>query len=58
MILQKTPIKDNNPNYPLIPAHPYRMLITVVSISGKTNEFFNRIKQQNDDDFNIIDKNY
>ena len=58
MILQKNPIKDNNPNYPWIPEHPYRMLITGVSMSGKTNEFFNRIKQQNDDDFNIIDKNY
>ena len=31
--------KENNPNWPQIPDHPYRILI-VGSVSGKTNSLF------------------
>ena len=36
--------------------HPYRILIIGDSGSGKTNTLINLIKQQNDDDYNIVDK--
>ena len=29
-------IKEHNPNWPEIPCHPYRILISGVSTSGKT----------------------
>ena len=38
--------------------HPYRILIVADSGSGKTNTLINLIKQQNDNDYNIIDKIY
>ena len=34
---------DNNPKWPYIPDHPYRILIIRGSISGKTNALFNLI---------------
>ena len=52
MMLQKN-IKRYNPNWPQIPDHPYRTLITGGSRSGKANSLFNLISQQPD-----IDKIY
>ena len=54
----KKNVKEHNPNriqifYPL-----HRILIIGGSGSGKTNTFLNLIKQENDDDYNIIDKIY
>ena len=43
----------HNPNYPYIPDHPYRILITGGSGSGKTNILLNLINNQPD-----IDKIY
>ena len=45
--------KEHNPNQPQIPDHPYRILITGDSGSGKTNSIFTLIIQQPD-----IDKIY
>ena len=45
--------KEQNPNWPQIPDHPYRILIIRVSGSGKTNSLFNLIHQESD-----IDKIY
>ena len=33
-------IKEHNPNWSQIPDHPYKILITEVSVSGKTNSVF------------------
>ena len=49
----KENIKENNPNWPQIPDHPYRILIIGGSGSGKTNSLFNLINNQSD-----IDKIY
>ena len=49
----KENIKEHNPNWPQIPDHPYRILITQGAGSGKTNSLFNLIHQQPD-----IDKIY
>ena len=49
----KENIKEHNPNWPQIPNHLYRILITGESGSGKTNSLFNLINQQPD-----IDKIY
>ena len=38
--------------------HPNRILIIGSSKSGKTNSSLNLLKQQNGDDYNIIDENY
>ena len=46
-------IKLNNKNWPYIPDHPYRILITGGSGSGKTNVLLNLIENQPD-----IDKIY
>ena len=44
----KENIKEHNPNWPKIPDHPYRILITGGSRSGKINLLFNLINQQPD----------
>ena len=44
---------EYNSNWPYIPDHPYRMLITGGSESGKTNALLNLINNQLD-----IDKKY
>ena len=38
-----------NPNWPYNPDHPYRILIIVVSGSGKTSALLNLIKNQRPD---------
>ena len=40
---------NHNPNWPYIPVHPYRILITGSSGSGKTNVLLNLIKNQRPD---------
>ena len=50
MVLQKNPQKDHDINWPQIPNHSYRILITGDSASGKTNKLFNLISQQQDID--------
>ena len=50
MMLQKKRKAENNPNWPQIPDHPYRILIIVGSGSGKTNSLFNLINRQPDVD--------
>ena len=44
---------NNNPNWPYIPDHPYRILIIRGSGSGKTNTLLNLVNNQPD-----IDKIY
>ena len=51
--ITKKIIKKDNPNWPEIPDHPYRILIVGGSGSGKTNSLFNLINHQLD-----IDKIY
>ena len=46
----KDETKDNNPNWPQIPHHPYRLLIIRGRGLGKTNSLFNLISQQPDID--------
>ena len=48
---------EHNSNWPYILDHPYRILITGGSGSGKTNALLNLIEYQNDCD-NVIDKIY
>ena len=49
----KESIKENNPNWPQIPNHPYRILLIGDSRSERTNSLFNLISQLPD-----IDKIY
>ena len=46
-------MKEHNPNWPKIPDHSYRILITGGSGSGKTSALFNLINHEPD-----IDKIY
>ena len=46
----KQNIKEHNTNNPHICDHPYRILITGTSGSGKTNSLFNLISHQPDHD--------
>ena len=46
----KENIKEHNPSLPQIPDHPYRILISECSRSGKTNSWFNLINQPPDTD--------
>ena len=46
----KENLKEHNPSWPQILDHPYRMLITEASGSGKTNSLFNVINHQPDVD--------
>ena len=45
MMLYKRKQKAYNPNWPKIPGHLYRLLITGGSGSGKTNSLFNLISK-------------
>ena len=45
--------KEHNEKWPYIPDHPYRILITGGSGSGKTNALLNLIKEQ--DNYGLID---
>ena len=45
--------KENNGKWPYIPDHPYRIIITGVSGSRKTNALINLINEQHD-----IDKHF
>ena len=56
--ITKKDIKLHNSNWPKIPEHPYRILIIGGTGSGRTSELLNLIKQQDDDDYSIIDKIY
>ena len=42
-VVAKKPIKEHNSNWPQIPDHPYGILITGGSGSGKINLWFNLI---------------
>ena len=46
----KKETKKDNPNWPEIPDHPYRILIIGGTGSGETNSLFNLINQQSDID--------
>ena len=46
----KENIKENNPNWPQITDHPYRILIIEGSGLGKTNSLFNLINHQSGTD--------
>ena len=51
--ITKDSIREQNPNWPEISDHPYRILLTWCYGSGKTNALFNLINSQQD-----IDKIY
>ena len=44
----KENIKEDNPNWPQIPDHPYRIFIIGGSGSGKTNSLYSLINDQPD----------
>ena len=54
----KENINKHDLNQPQLRGHPYRILIIGGSGSGKTNALVNLIKQQDNDDYSIIDKIY
>ena len=58
MITLQKKTEEHNPNWPQILDHLYTMLIIGSARHGKTNTLLNLIKQQNEDDYNIIDKIY
>ena len=58
-ILQKMTLKNiKNPNWCQIIDHSYKILVIGGSRSGKANALLDLIKQQNDDDYIIINKIY
>ena len=50
--------KEHNEKWPYIPDHPYRILITGGSGSGKTNVLLNLIMEQDDIDNIYMQKIY
>ena len=50
MMLPKKNINQHNLQWPQISDHPYRILITGSSGSGKANSLFNLINQESDID--------
>ena len=52
--ITKEHIKEHNPNWPEIPDHPYRILITEGFGAGKTNVLFNFINHEPDIDKIIL----
>ena len=44
--ITKDNIKEDNPNYPEIPDHPYRILVSGGSGSGKTNALLNLVNHE------------
>ena len=48
--VRKENTKKHNPSCPSTSDHPYRILITVGSGSGKTNLLFNLVSQQSHTD--------
>ena len=48
--IAKENIKEHNPNWPQIPDHLYRILITGGSGSGKKNSLLNLITEESDID--------
>ena len=56
--ITKGNISKHKLNWPRILVHPCRILVIGNSGSGKTNALLNLIKQQDDDDYSIIDKIY
>ena len=58
MMLLRKKSQNINPNWPQILDHPQRIMIIPGFGSGKTDALLNTIKEQNDDDYNIFDKNY
>ena len=53
--VMKENIKKHNPDWPQISNHPYKMLITGGSGSGKTNALLNLIKKQDADNYRVIE---
>ena len=47
---------NHNPNWPYVPDHPYRILITGGLESRKTNVLLNLIKHQRSDIYKIRQK--
>ena len=54
----KENINQHNLNWPQIPDHPYRKLLSGTSGFGKTNALLHLIKQQDSNDYSITDKRY
>ena len=52
----KENIKQHNPDCPKTLHHPYIILIIGGSRSRNRNALLNLVRQENDDDHNIIDK--
>ena len=52
-MITKENLKEDNPNWPLIPDYPYKILIIEGSGSEKTNPFFNLIIRPPDIDINL-----
>ena len=51
-------MKDHNPSWQQCPDHSYRILIIGGPWSAKANALLNLIKEQDDDDYCVIDEIY